>query len=182
LAILLVPSSAAVQAFLDLTIRRHRAQPDHLITDHGKQFTAKTFARWCRRRSIRRRFGAVGKYGSIAVIERFIRTMKNECTRRILVPGRLADFHQELTWFAAWYNAERPHSGLGTRTPDEVYFGMRPACRAPRLEPRSRWPRRAPCAGPNTLIRGRPGATLELDVRFLRGRQHLPVVEIRRAA
>ena len=176
------PSSAAIRSFLDKTIRRHRASPEHLITDHGRQFTAKTFARWCRRHGIRRRFGAVGKYGSIAVVERFIRTLKSECTRRILVPYRLADFQRELSWFLAWYNAERPHSGLGARTPDEVYFERRPACRAPRFEPRPQWPRNSPCARPNALIRGRPGVQLELDVRFRHGRKHLPVVELRRAA
>jgi len=40
---------------------------------------------------------AVGKYGSLAVIERSMRTLKSECTRRlILVPYRLARFEQEL--------------------------------------------------------------------------------------
>lgn len=176
------PSAAAIQAFLDKTLRRYRVCPDHLITDHGRQFTAKTFARWCRRRGIRRRFGAVGKYGSIAVVERFIRTLKTECTRRIFVPYRLGDFQRELSWFVAWFNAERPHSGLDCRTPEEVYLGRRPACRAPRFEPRPRWPRNSPCAEPNTLIRGRPGMQLELEVQFRHGRKHLPVVELRRVA
>jgi transposase InsO family protein len=62
------------------------AAPRHLITDHGSQFTDEAFGRWCARRRIRQRFGAVGKYGSIDVVERFIGSMKNECTRRLLVP------------------------------------------------------------------------------------------------
>jgi putative transposase len=177
-----VPSSAKVQALLDRVIQRTGLTAKHLITDHGRQFAAETFGRWCRRHGIRLRFGAIGKYGTLAVIERFIRSLKNECTRRILVPCRLADFQREMTLFISWYNAERPHGFLEARTPDEVYFRRRPACRAPRFEPRARWPRRSPCAGPNTLIRGRPGVQLELDVRFQRGRKHLPVVEVRRAA
>ena len=81
---------------------------------------------------------AVGKYGTIAVVERLIRTMKTECTRRILVPLRLAAFQREISVFSDWYNAERPHASLRAGTPDEVYFGFRPACRATRFEPRPR--------------------------------------------
>ena len=74
------PSSAAVRSFLDRTFRDVGAMPKYLVTDHGKQFAAKAFARWCRRHGIRQRFGAIGKYGRLAVVERFIRTIKSECT------------------------------------------------------------------------------------------------------
>ncbi len=177
-----LPSSAQIQLFLADVVRRAGITPRHLITDHGKQFVAAAFRRWCRRRGIRQRFGAIGKYGSLAVIERFIRTTKNECTRRILVPYRLAEFQREISLYAAWYNGDRPHAGLETRTPDEVYFHRRPACRAPRFEPRPRWPRCSPCAGPNTLTRGRPGVTIDLNVSYRAGRKHLPFVTLKRAA
>jgi len=45
------------------------------------------------------RFGAVGQHRSIALIERFIMSLKNECTRIVLVPLRTDAFHQELTCF-----------------------------------------------------------------------------------
>ena len=85
------PSSVAIRKFLERVIRAGRVAPKYLITDHGMQFVAVAFTNWCPRRGIRQRFGAIGKYGSLAVIERFIRTMKNEATRRILVPYRLGD-------------------------------------------------------------------------------------------
>ena len=176
------PSSAAVRVFLDRAFRDVGAMPKYLITDHGKQFAAKAFARWCRRHGIRQRFGAIGKYGSLAVVERFIRTIKSECTRQILVPYRLPDIQRELTFFTSWYNAERPHGFLEARTPDEVYLRRRPACRAPRFEPRARWPRRSRCAGPQALVRGRPGVTVELTLSHRAGRKHLPVVALRRVA
>ena len=50
---------------------------------------------------IRPRFGAVGQHGSMAVVERLIRAMKDEATRRIVVPQRQADFRRELTSFFA---------------------------------------------------------------------------------
>jgi len=141
------------------------------------------FPTLCRRRGIRQRFGAIGKYGSLAVIERCIRSIKTECTRRlILVPYRLAAMQRELAVYFSWYNIHRPHSRLGAATPDEIYHHRRPAGRAPRFEPRPRCPRRSTCAFPRTLIRGQPGVALHLAVRFHGGRRHLPIVTLKRAA
>jgi len=178
-----LPSSAAVQRFLENAFRSPGERPHHLISDQGKQFIAKGFIRWCRRRGIRHRFGAVGKYGSLAVIERCIRSLKSECTRRlILVPYRLATFEHELALYFSWYNGRRPHTWLGGATPDELYHHRRPGCRAPRFETRPRWPRRSPCATPQALIRGQPGARLDLSVQFLADRRHLPLVTLKRVA
>ena len=139
--------------------------------------------RVCRRRRIQHRFGAVGGYGSIAVVERLMRTIKNECKRRLVrVPFRRADLIRELSLWTASYNADRPHEALVVRTPDEIYFHRRPACRSPRFEPRSRWRRRAPCAGPHALVRGRPGVRVDLDVRYAHDQKHLPIVALSRAA
>jgi hypothetical protein len=44
------------------------------------------------------------------------------------------------------------------------------------------WPRAAPCATPQALIKGTPGVRLELGVTFEAGRKHLPVVTLRRVA
>ena len=74
------PTSVAVRTFLGRAIKKAGVAPRHLITDQGKQFRDKAFGQWCRRRGIRQRFGAVGKYGSIAVVEPFVRTLKSECT------------------------------------------------------------------------------------------------------
>ena len=79
------PSSKQVRTFLDRAMAAAGTAPRHLITDRGIQFTATGFGRWCRRRKIQQRFGAVGKYGSVAVIERLIRTLKTECTRRLVL-------------------------------------------------------------------------------------------------
>ena len=102
------PTSKAVRAFLDRAIRRAGAASRHLITDQGGQFTDGAFGRWCRRRGIRQRFGAVGKYGSIAVIERLMRTIKTEGTRRLLlVPYRQQRFRHEISLYVGWYNTHR---------------------------------------------------------------------------
>jgi putative transposase len=177
------PSAGEVTSFLDRLCKKIGRTPGHLITDHGPQFTADAFIAWCRRRGIQQRFGAIGKYGSLAVIERFIKSMKTEYTRLLtIVPLARTAFGREIDHYVAWYNAGRPHSRFGARTPDEIYFGSFPACRRPRFEPRARWPRRSPCAGPHALIRGRPGAVVELSVGYRGGRKQLPVVSLRRVA
>ncbi|HEY4760007.1 MAG TPA: hypothetical protein VIH42_05445, partial [Thermoguttaceae bacterium] len=57
-----------------------------------------------------------------------------------------------------------------------------PANRKLRYEPRAAWPRASPCAVPRTLVKGQPGARLELQVTFHKGRKHLPIVSLRRVA
>ena len=176
------PESAAVRRFLGRTIRQANETPRYIVTDQGGQFTAEGSKRWCDRRGIRQRFGAVGKYGSIAVVERLNRTLKDECTRRLLVPHGRTELRRELDLYVAWYNGDRPHSVLEARTPDEVYFDRPAACAVPRYEPRPRWPRGSPCAGPRAQVHGQCGARVELRVAYRSGRKHLPVVKLQRAA
>ena len=177
------PTSQQVRRFLARVIATVGAAPKHLVTDSGTQFTASGFKRWCKRRGIRHRKGAIGSPGSIAVIERFIGTLKRSCLRLLpAVPMVKRTFQRELTLFQDWYNAERPHSTLEGTTPDEIYFGRKPACRASRFEPREAWPRRSPCARPQTLIKGQPGVRLEIRVEFIAGRRHLPRIRLQRVA
>jgi hypothetical protein len=77
---------------------------------------------------------------------------------------------------------EMVHRVGAGRTPDEVYFRQRPLNRSPRFEPRALWPRPAPCALPQVLVKGQPGARIELEVSYQHSRKHLPIATIRRAA
>ncbi len=176
------PTSDDIQRFLGRAIRDADCSPKYIITDKGRQFWCDSFKRWCRCRAIGPRFGAVGSQGSIAPVERFIRSMKTECTPHILVPLQLEAMRCELGSYAVWYNAHRPNQALGGRTPREVYADLRPANAGPRFEPRRNWPTTGPCASPQTAIRGRRGTKLSLVVGYVDGRRHLPVVELRKAA
>jgi hypothetical protein len=154
-----------------------------LITDSGAQFTSQAFNRWCQKKDIGHRKGAVGQTGSIAVCERFIRTLKDGCTRALsVVPLLQRSFRRELSLYFDWYNRERPHTTLKGATPDEVYFDQRPAYQSPRFEPRPHGPRGSPCAKPQTLVKGQPGVMLEMKVQFAARRRHLPRVTLNRAA
>jgi hypothetical protein len=119
----------------------------------------------------------VGKSGSIALIERFLLSLKNECTRRILVPLHLGDLRAELSLYGQWYGAYRPHQGLDGRTPNEVYeagkvepFRLRAANDCNERDP------------PKADLARAELPRLELRVCYLEGRRHLPIVELGRAA
>ena len=92
------------------------------MTDQGPQFQSE-YRDWCRRNEVRPRFGAVGKKGSIAVIERFILSLKSEFLWKIFVPASQTRTSVLLAAYQLWYNEHRPNDALGGRTPAEVRDG-----------------------------------------------------------
>jgi len=167
------PTSNQVQRFLDRAIGESGNVPSYVVTDKGKQFWCRNFKRWCMRRGIRPRYGAIGQLASIAIVERFIRSMKQECTRCLLVPLSLAAMQREVRLYSIWFNDHRPHMALAGKTPREVYEDR--ATRRRRFEPRPKWLHRL-------HRRGAGGDTFGLVVDYIEGRKHLPVIELRRAA
>ncbi|OGV71373.1 MAG: hypothetical protein A3K19_01420 [Lentisphaerae bacterium RIFOXYB12_FULL_65_16] len=177
------PTSEQVCSDLNRLAAARKLSPKYTVSDKGPQFRD-IYKAWCesRKPKIKPRFGAVGKKGSIAVVERFILSLKEECIRCISVPFAVPALRTELNLYMFWYNHHRPHQALDGRTPFEVYHGIKPANETLRFEPRPDWPLASPCAGPQAPPRRPPGLKLELDVSFLEGRQHLPIVEVRQAA
>ncbi len=169
------PTTAEVcAAFDDAVARATGPPPKHLITDQGPQFLD-VYRAWCQRCGIKPRFGALGKHGSIAVVERLIRTLKTEGLMRFLSPlGRDAMLAECELW-ARWYNEARPHARFRGATPAERRDQRRPATELPRFEPRLHF------ASPAKVCAER-GVRLALDVSFLEGRAHLPLVALKRAA
>ncbi|MHC5059044.1 MAG: transposase [Planctomycetota bacterium] len=176
------PTSRQVQEFLRRAFNAVGVKPKYLVTDRGKQFDCHAFRKWCKQRKVKPRYGAVGKYGSIAVIERFNRTLKYEGLFLISIPFSLHRMREEVRLIIEHYNRFRPHQGLTGRTPDEVYFDGEPAIEKPRWEPRPKWPREGGCAAPYVPVRGECGARLELKVSHLEGRKHLSIFRLREAA
>ena len=176
------PTTLTIQSFLESAIVNGGAAPKYIICDKGQQFWCGVFKDWCDHQGITPRFGAVGQHGSIALVERLILSLKNECTRIILVPLFMDAFLLELTSYASWYNRSRSHSALNGKTPHEVYYKLSPSCEHPRFEPRARWPRTARCAFPHAPVAGDCGAPIRLAVRYDGGRKHLPIIDLRLAA
>ena len=90
------PHCRAVCTSLRQTLRRVKATPKYIVCDRDSIFDCHALRRWVKRKGIQPpRYGAVGKHGTIAVIERFTLTMKNACTRRMIVPLRREAFRRE---------------------------------------------------------------------------------------
>jgi putative transposase len=126
------PSSAAVRSLLGRTLGKVKECPRYIICDQGAQSTSTGFKRWCKQKNIRPRYGAVHKYGSIAVIERFIKSLKDEWLRRLVIPLRLEAMRKELTVYISWFNEHRPHQALAGCTPREAYEDVGPLSQARR--------------------------------------------------
>ena len=176
------PTSEEVTDAMTRIMFEERVRPKHIIVDQGSQFKCKHFEHvWSKALGIRLRFGAVGRHGSISVVERFHRTFK-ELLEQIVVPEDQAEFEREARLIIDWYNEHRPHGTLGGKTPNEVYFSRPAANERARLEPRKRWPRGSPCARPQVDIESEPGDPIIFELDCLDGRRHLPIIRARHAA
>jgi putative transposase len=169
------PTAIVVTKALDNAIASTRKSPKYIVSDRGPQFRNDYMA-WCKIRRIKPRFGAIGQHGSIAIVERFIRCLKTECTRRIVIPLNLKQFYAEITLYLTWYNEHRPHSSLGGRTPNEVSENRIPAKGSPRFETR---PRESPTNGDTPVTISTRSTNIHLDISYLEGRKHLPIVSLR---
>jgi transposase InsO family protein len=131
------PSASEIAALVGEAATRH-GLPKHLVSDRGTQFTAQGFRSLIRNRGIRHRFGALGKHGSIALIERFWRTFKAISRVKICKPLIRRDLEHRVCLAVAYYAYHRPHQGLDGATPFEIYSGTAPAHLAAVHPPRGR--------------------------------------------
>jgi len=177
------PTSVEMRTFLGRVIHAAGMPPKYLISDKGCQFWPSAgYKRWCKKQNIKPRFGAIGKHGGIAVLERAIRTLKQLLPHHHRMPHSMSEMRQLIRLMIGWYNEHRPHNTLKGATPDEVYFHRFPANRKPRIEPRPDWPRSSPCARPHALVGGKPGTRFDVEVEHVDGQKKLPIVRLRRAA
>jgi len=177
------PSAEEICALLDRAVESAGRAPRHIVSDQGAQFGV-AYRAWCGTHGVSPRFGAIGEHGSIAIIERFFRSLKDECFRRVVVPLSLAGIEAELDAYVRWYMTERPHQGIGGWTPEERLCARNKLKNRPAWETRLRLPWAGVRARGDPTLRKlrRPVRGLELSIAQLEGRKHLPIIELRRAA
>ncbi|MDE1945574.1 MAG: DDE-type integrase/transposase/recombinase [Patescibacteria group bacterium] len=86
-------------------------------TDHGPEFSTR-FTHRLLSMGIRHRHSRVRQKDDQAHIERFNRTIQEECLDR--TTHTVADFKAALKVYMPWYNGERSHMGINYQTPLEV--------------------------------------------------------------
>jgi transposase InsO family protein len=131
------PRAKEVAGLLEQAASSHGA-PRHFVSDRGAQFTAETFQAGLKALGIRQRFGAIGKTGSIAIVERLWRTLKEALGLAFLKPLTREELERRLKIGLLHYAYLRPHQALQGATPAEVYFGIRPAHLSAVSPPRGR--------------------------------------------
>jgi transposase InsO family protein len=119
-------SAVEIARFVSRTAKRH-GRPAHFVSDRARCFTGGIFRRKLLRLGVKQRFGAVGKKGSIALIERLWRTLKDMLGLRLMGPLVAEDLMAKVELGLVHYAHFRPHQSLGGATPAEVYFGRAPS-------------------------------------------------------
>ena len=95
-------------------------RPEIFNTDQGSQFTSPRFTGVLQAAEARISMDGRGRWMDNVFIERLWRSLKYECVYlHAFETG--SELRAGLTKWIGYYNARRPHSGLGGRTPDEAY-------------------------------------------------------------
>jgi putative transposase len=155
------PAASEITSLIEKAASRH-GRPRHFVSDQGSQFTAVEFRQTLARLGIRQRFGAIGKTGSISLIERFWRTLKSVSAVKLLKPLIQIDLERRVATALAFYAFHRPNQALDGATPAEIYYGLTPAYVSAIPPPR-----------------GRPGQSVAFDapaVAFLDADRRLPIL------
>lgn len=88
-----------------------------LQSDHGPEFS-KWFTKRLSERGMEHRHSRVRTPTDNGHLERFNRTIQQECLRRI--PRTLRSWEKEIPDYLYYYNTERPHMGLNMQTPADI--------------------------------------------------------------
>jgi putative transposase len=160
------PSSPEIARFVSRAAKK-RGRPAHFVSDRGACFTGAVFCLALEHLGVKQRFGAVGRKGSIALIERLWRTLKDTLGLRLLRPLVAEDLREKIELGLLHYAHFRPHQALGGATPAEIYFGRTPSHLSAIPPPRGR-PGEGPTYSP-------------FQVEYLDAERRLPVL-VRKAA
>ncbi len=106
---------------LESALRRH-GQPEIFNTDQGSQYTGKSFTGVLKKHDVRISMDGKGRAMDNIMVERLWRSVKYE---DIYVKdyGGVQELISGLRTYFVFYNHERPHQSLGSKTPAEVYYG-----------------------------------------------------------
>jgi putative transposase len=103
--------------------------PGILNTDQGSQFTSTAFVALVQHHGIRLSMDGKGAWRDNLFVERLWKSVKYEEVY-LHAYDTVTEAHQGLARYFTFYNQARPHRALDGRTPDMVYFALRPQLEA----------------------------------------------------
>jgi putative transposase len=110
-------SSRRVTRVLERVIE-DRGKPETIRCDNGPEFTSRHFLAWCAQKKISLVHIQPGRPMQNGHVESFNGRLRDECLNANWFVN-LADAKQKIENWRQFYNADRPHSSLDYRTPDE---------------------------------------------------------------
>ena len=109
---------------LEDALSRH-GKPDIFNTDQGSQFTSGDFIGLLLANRIEISMDGRGSWRDNVFVERLWRSVKYEDVY-LKAYDNVTDARASLGRYFDFYNGKRPHSSLGSRTPDQTYFDNLP--------------------------------------------------------
>lgn len=106
---------------LEESLRKY-GSPEIFNTDQGSQFTSHDFTGILKAHGIKISMDGKGRWMDNVFIERLWRSLKYECVY-IHACSHGLQAKQKIGEWIAFYDTQRPHSGLIGKTPSEVYYG-----------------------------------------------------------
>jgi putative transposase len=104
-------------------------KPEIFNTDQGSQFTSQAFTSVLLREEIAISMDGRGAWRDNVVVERLWRSVKYEEVY-LHAYGTVSEARASIGRYLGFYNARRPHSSLGAKTPDQAYFDNLPVAMA----------------------------------------------------
>ncbi|MCB4862773.1 MULTISPECIES: IS3 family transposase [Sphingobium] len=104
-------------------------KPEIFNTDQGSQFTSLAFTSVLHREEIAISMDGRGAWRDNVVVERLWRSVKYEEVY-LRAYAAVSEARVSIGRYLNFYNARRPHSSLGARTPDQAYFDNLPLAMA----------------------------------------------------
>lgn len=95
--------------------------PEIFNTDQGCQFTSRPFIEHLKQHGIQQSMDGRGCWRDNVFVERLWRSIKYEEVY-LHAYESVSQARAGIARYLAFYNAARPHSGLGQKTPDQCYF------------------------------------------------------------
>ena len=106
---------------LESALMRH-GRPEIFNTDQGSQYTGKSFTGALKEHGVRISMDGKGRAMDNIMVERLWRSVKYEDVY-VKDYGGVQELISGLRAYFEFYNHERPHQGLESMTPAEVYYG-----------------------------------------------------------
>jgi transposase InsO family protein len=120
-------------------LANERGLPTHIRSDNGSEFMAKVLQKWLAQRQVKTLYIEPGNPWQNGYVESFNGSLRDECLNRELMLS-VAEARVLIEDYRQHYTQERPHGGIGYRTPaqarlEALDFSQPTAALRPELAP-----------------------------------------------